>query len=82
MNDMNLPWHQVVKGDIVVIDGKWYRVVEIEVHGFQGGQGIHVRFEDIEGNENSIYYYDPKETVRVRPTGIDPWEGRRKEGRR
>lgn len=90
MNDIKISWREVVKGDLIVVNGRWWKVKSIKFF-YHTGKVIEnstdfpsrceVEVLSIEENTVAHWPIDPCEQIRVRPTGRDPWEGRRKEGR-
>ncbi len=90
MNDMKITWLQIVKSDLIVLNGRWWKVKAIEFFDYHGDAlensgdfpaRCEVKMSSFEGNDITCFPNDVCESVRVRPAGPDPWEGRRKEGR-
>jgi len=90
IQDMKLPANHIGKGDLILSNGKWWRVRSVRATR-QYGEGepfpeeICIVFEfELEDIEGQIVHLQPESEghiFRVRPVSPDPWQGRRKEGR-
>ncbi len=92
-HDLSIPWVQVAKGDLVVLNGCWWKVKLVVATYYKSGGGyeekvstdwtsmISLKLETVEGEIFQHMPHDAYEKIRVRPLARDPWEGRRREGK-
>ena len=88
--DLKIPWTETAKGDLVVINGRWKKIDQIEFVDMKGnsvsgkeGWAVSVKVDliDIENGKTEIWPAEAHHMIRVRPVAPDPWMGRRKEGK-
>lgn len=91
--DLHIPWVQVAKGDLIVLNGSWWKIKSVTPTFYKSGGGHELKVSpdwtsmiqlEIETVEGKVFHHHPSdafEKVRVRPLARDPWEGRRREGR-
>lgn len=85
-HDLSIPWIQVAKGDLVVLNGSWWNVKSV-TPTFYKSDGtyetktspewaamVQLELETIEGQILEHFPNDPYEKIRVRPLARDPWE--------